>query len=793
MLAVLDNGDLQCLSADLKVERWTFQGSSDTGQSKPSRKVILSKTIPIPIAKKSILKNRLESLAGHQVRPGDAILIMLYEKSKIVEATVYLVSNFSSVSHLRTLTTIVIREPEHHEVVKFVLHDTTSTLLRYDDRSVTSYDLSQIQAMPSSALDISDTVRSVLPTSSTNILISTTAGISLHNTKYGALHSSTLLTNKTGSGIDLSSEHSEPLYFLDYAPETDVAVGYNSFGISAVQLSRTGRFLGDSLLDSLCKGVAVIDVSKHWEGLPDVRLSLAGKIGKGIEKDAVLIEEEKRIRSTLKNLADYAKDEDVFGFEKEFADFVGLERNTSVSAIQNGSGSINGVSSANGVNGVNKDSATANHLNGSSNLIKEDELPEFVYPISIEDMTEEEPKITSLSQSFVAAVLRLLFKPVEAEAGSQDLELVISVPNVFKFLLLEGYFSCTNLPGQGKGFVHALAKYDLDLNLLLFFLENASNTAIPLNEIITSVKVVMRDLISTIDTPVNATDDMDEDLDVNEESFDDEQLQEVAKEVESALEDAQLLLDLNDVQERILRAALLRVGRFSKAATINALRDTLNGAELAGLIRILRRELVRDAEERDAVNVFEPEDRLKGEADNVQEEEWLGLICDLLTNAVDAAGMTGLLLAKDTLLPTGLEANRTDIVNDEAEDFEREELLLESLSSEVSDACDALEGASYVSEILLQFLLQSEARREAGMRRDFRKSKEADRKERKSNLQMVEREKKRKAVLPMGYPPPVTAAPRSRDWAVQTKMNRRSQKVRQGMAVGAYTLERIDI
>ncbi|KAF3930688.1 hypothetical protein ABW19_dt0208276 [Dactylella cylindrospora] len=785
ILVVSEDASLQCLSADLQIERWVVN-SRNTPSHKTRGPLLLSSTIPVAIAKKTILKNRSELLAGYHAKPSDFILVTLnatQRKEHNVEATFYLVSNSSSMGHVRKLAHIRLATSGPASRSQFAFHGPTGTLFRQLGQSITTYDLSKLAPDPEALLNIANQIYSILPTSSSNLFVSTETSISVYNTKYGATHTTLSTTGKPDLGLPPDSGHHNSLVFLGYIPEIDVAIGFNNHGCFAVQLTKSGLFTGDTILDSLCKGVKAVDIDEDIES-SKANFSLQDRTKEKKEK----MEKERRIRTVLKTLAQLAAEGDAYSFEKEFAEFVGLDRKTGSHAITKAM--TNGVST-NGTEGRNGDhlGPASPYLNGSSPSSSRDEdLPEFLYRPP-EEGEYQEPQVEQLSQTFVATVLGMVFKPIFAESGALELELTMSVPNVFKFLLWEGYFSCTNLPAQGSGFVEALAKFDPDLNLLLFFLENASNTAIPLKEVVTSVKVVMTDLVRSADSIVSGAANEIDEMDLNEDSLDDEQLQRVTQQVEKALEQAQLLLDLSDVKEQILRASLLRVGRFARSAIIRTLRETLNGAELAGLIRILRRELLRDADERDTVNLNSEE------SDNIQDEEWLGLICDLLTSAVDAAGMTGLLLAKDTLIPSGFDLSRPEQVSDEAEEFEREELLLESLSSEVSATCEALEGASQVSETLLHFLSRAEAYNAAIMynKRPRKSIRPGDvRPHRQKKPEIVVREKKKAAVLPIGYPPPINKKKTSNP--VEQKVREmRSHKYRQNLGVGAYSLERIEV
>ncbi|KAF3209589.1 hypothetical protein TWF106_010943 [Orbilia oligospora] len=779
ILVVSEDASIQCLSADLQVERWVVN-SRNTPSHRTRGPLLMSTTLPVNTAKKTLLKNRLEVLAGYQAKPGDCILLTLnatIRKENNVEASVYLVSNTSSMGHVRRLAQVRLATTGASDKSQFTFHAPTGTLFRQVDKAITTYDLSKLAPEPEALLEISSLISSVLPTSSSNLFVSTETAISVYNTKYGATHCTLNTTSKSSTNQVQDSGLHSSLLLLGYISEIDVAIGFNQHGCFAIQLTKSGSFTGDTILDSLCKGVRSVDIEEDFDGAKRKYTVIDEKDN---EREH-LMKKESRARDVLKILSELAAEGDAFGFEKEFAEFVGLDRKTGAYAITETT-MANG-NSANGSNGTNGGhiEPTSPHSNGSTP--KDEDLPEFLYPPP-EEGEYADPDLENLSQSFVAAVLEMIFKPVITESGALELELAMSVPNVFKFLLWEGYFSCTNLPAQGSGFVDALTRFDPELNLLLFFLENASRSAIPLKEVVTSVKIVMTGLVQGADaTSVNDIDEMD----LNEETLDDEQLQRVTQQVEKALEQAQLLLDLSDVKERILRASLLRVGRFSRAAIIRTLRETLNGAELAGLIRILRRELLRDADERDnAGNINEA-------AENPQDNEWLGLICDLLTSAVDAAGMTGLLLAKDTLVQYGID--KPEPVSDEAEEFEREELLLESLSSEVSTTCESLEGAAQVSETLLHFLNRAEAYSKAMTqtsrpRKSIRPGDVRPRRQKKPEI--VAREKRKAAVLPLGYPPSVTNR-RGTDLAGQKMRQVRESKYRKNLGVSAYSLERIEV
>ncbi|EWC48617.1 hypothetical protein DRE_01839 [Drechslerella stenobrocha 248] len=789
VLVVFEDSSLQCLSADLQVERWVVN-SRNTPSHRTRGPLLLSSIISINTAKKTLLKNRLEVLAGYQAKPGDCVLTLLsgMRRKENVDANIYLISNSSAVGQVRKLAQTRLAVTGLVEKSQFTFHPSTGKVFRCEGQSVTAYDLSQLAPNPETLLAANSPIASILPTSSSNLFVSMAASISVYNTKYGATHFT--LPTSIKPGLDQSVEPAlySSLVFLGYITEIDVGVGFNKHGCFAIQLTKSGLFTGDTILDSLCKGVKSVDLDEDIE-VSKSRFTLVEAIQIAKEPDH---SKERRARAVLKILAELAAEGDAFGFEKEFAEFVGLDRKTGAHAITNGV-STNGLDHTNGDH-RELASTQLNGINGvdgpSPATSKDEDLPEFLYPPPEEGQFVE-PQLERLTQSFVAAVLGTVFKPVFTDSGALELELTMFVPNVFKFLLWEGYFSCTNLPAQGSGLVNTLVKFDPEFTLLLFFLENASTAAIPLKEVVTSVKVIMADLVRGAGaSPVAEPDD---DMDLTEDTLDDEQLQRVTRQVEQALEQAQQLLDLSDVKERILRAALLRVGRFSRPAIIRALRETLDGAELAGLIRVLRRELLRDIDERELAGQ-------QDEADNLQDEEWLGLICDLLTSAVDAAGMTGLLLAKDTLVPFGgaevAKLGAADSSGDEAGDVDREELLLESLSTEVAATCESLEGASLVSEALSHFLSRAQAYSAAMTRSSAHRRGNAApgaiRPRRQRKPEIMTREKKKAAVLPMGYPPPIHRNKKA-DEVGQKSRQVRVNKHRKNLGVGAYSLERIEI
>jgi len=815
LLAVFEDGSFTCFSSDLQIERWKHDGN----RSEPaSSLVVFSVLISIALARKTTLKSRTDVL-GYDNAPSDLILLTIQttaENDKASIAKCYNLSPSAVSAHTRLLLSVPLSLPSESKqgwtTSKLSYHTSSGTLHVMSGTCLSSYDLTLTipkllysLELPSASDASND---SIIKISSTNVLVSTDKSIDLFNTKYKSIHASLTLSN---SALDRQADKSVKL--LSYLQDIDLVVGYDDENIVGIQITKTGSFTGTTLLDSLCKGIKSVNLgnNKDQTMLQSSALSSNSKNSRKGGSDSLQLKmtpslSEREASEAINTLQSLAVSKDSRAFEKTFAEFVGLDLDT---------------------------------------LQTNKQFPEFLYPENIDEVP-----LRNLPQPFISSVLGSIFTATTTDSKeTNSLHISIQAPNVLKFLLIEGLFSCTNLPSQGDGLVEALARDDPELGTLHLVLELAGNHALPLKELVRAVQLVLEQLV---DTP--ATDNSNESNPAQQDRLmtngtdEDEELLSAASDAERAISEAQHMIDLNDTKEQILRAALEKMNRFPRSAVVQALRENLGGAEQASLIRILRRELIRDGEERAFGNNNNTLDVNGSLSEDMQEdagwlgideaeEEWLGLICDILSCALDAAGITGLLLAKDSLLPpaqlkTGINNQTTAASSSTATvksvqatekqqqqdvDDDDEQLLLTSLCSEVQSASQALEEVSTMSILLSDLLNRAVALQASAQQRQIQQQKynysnnnnntslmsAAAANTNTKTTRMSELEERRRAVLPLGYPQSNTLLTQKSDKMGGNKNGKkrkeskqemakkiRSERVKSSMMLGPYTLEK---
>jgi hypothetical protein len=206
-----------------------------------------------------------------------------------------------------------------------------------------------------------------------------------------------------------------------------------------------------------------------------------------------------------------------------------------------------------------------------------------------------------LRTEFVAAVLSMLFAVKGPSSADEEPRLIVSffAPNVVRYLLESGNFSTLSLPRK-EGLVDALYEFDPTLRILQWFFTSLND--LPAPELMSTVEMALSP--STM-----APDDENE-----------------------------IIFEIHRAE--IVRIALTRLSAFPSSTIIKSLK-TLPSNTLLLLIRLLERDLNR--------NELTAEDA--GKSLGIED---IYIVADLLTCALDAVGMSGLVLAESTDLLDGL-------------------------------------------------------------------------------------------------------------------------------------------
>lgn len=756
ILVVFSDSQVKCFSADLASEKWAYK--PDSG------KIVFATTTTAAIAKKTILINRPDVLLWDSISPVDNT-----DTEELVLFTISSKGDISLHSILTSTKPIANRKPAHRlltipvsylsstigkAIPVFTIHFATGTLhCLIDERLMTI-----------SLLTITPSVQSIIPLrefdetatsatsklspyslvciSSTMVLVATPSELSLYETKYSSLQATLNLTS------DYTATTSTPkgLHLSVFIDEIDLAVGHSVDGIVAVQLARAQKSARRPvstglLINSICRGVEGLST------LPASPLTKKGKgkAGKKIGIDAIsdfLETEEKEQKAILEKLLCYRENLDVEGFEAEFAKYVWVQRDSAQieiykqwkEAVEKPSEQL-----TNGVNSHDENGKVVSALSVTSSNAPE--LPEFLTPQSQAwkrikgdnpgmnfTRIEENFRWRPLSEHFVASVLSLIF---ELKADGDGLEINFFPANVIKYLVESGVFSPTMLRvaerqqkedrfkanqkdgltvngilhtiagevGQG-GLVSCLVEYDPPLTHLAWFLRETGDMEI--GEVIAAIKVVLG-RINGSQQAFLSNSALDED--------DEARLQRLTYEAEIALERASEALEDTAVLEEVLRLSMRRLNKFPSEAVVRGFKAGLEGDELMGLIRILRREMVVDRVGDDSDQLHD-EEAIFGEQGTFEAAD-VELICEILTCALDAVGVAGLILANDTVVghhPPGMSIGidgELELDTDEDALFDSQEgnqLLISSLHSEVTHTVSALQESAALSGLITELI-----------------------------------------------------------------------------------------
>ncbi|CAZ82794.1 unnamed protein product [Tuber melanosporum] len=323
---------------------------------------------------------------------------------------------------------------------------------------------------------------SLLRISSSTVLVATHEDISLYDTKFSSLQArAPLHQNPTSSTIasrdppraispvsGLDGKPKGQIFLTSYIQDLDLAVGYSQAGIIGVQLTRTGGKSSAKagtrrsglLIDSLCRGVEIVDV-----GISKGQAPVAPGPRKLVSR---LASESKAVRKVIRDLKEAKKAGDLQGFEQIFADYVGVSWETVETELGEGTPMVNGTSD---LEVVNELSSMGKPVPGLSLQRDGSHLPSIYKPLRYE---------------FVVGVLDMIFEASSDHNSAQCLSVSFCPPNVFRYLIESGNFSETLIRSY-SGLVQCLAEFDPSLRTLEWILGVAGE--IGLGEVIKAIKI----------------------------------------------------------------------------------------------------------------------------------------------------------------------------------------------------------------------------------------------------------------------------------------------------------------
>ncbi|KAI5807027.1 hypothetical protein EDC01DRAFT_591226, partial [Geopyxis carbonaria] len=247
---------------------------------------------------------------------------------------------------------------------------------------------------------------------------------------------------------------------------------------------------------------------------------------------------------------------------------------------------------------ANEDSVMTNGVD-SMELVKHDE--------DVADITVDIPESSHkpLRTDFVTSVLSLIFTLVKSDKKEDRMEISFFAPITLRYLLESGNFSTLYLPLR-EGLVQALVTFDPTLRNLQWFLSSLSEL---------SVGEIMRAVELALSPPSSIRPG-----------------------------DNNVIFEIH--RSEVLRIALIRLAGFPTPMLLKAFK-ALPSETLLTLISLLETELVTGEDG------YDDPTRTIGIED-------VRTVAELLTAAVDAVGMSGLLLAETSEILTTLATDVND-------------------------------------------------------------------------------------------------------------------------------------
>ncbi|TGZ83207.1 hypothetical protein EX30DRAFT_150223 [Ascodesmis nigricans] len=467
VVAVFTDGSLKAYSPGLKKEKWALE-SPVSGST-----ILYAATTTFATARKALFKNRPALLAAFQDADSPpTILLLLARKQKSLAIRILGVPSHGS-RPARNLVTIVLPGQAAADS-SFALHFPSATLYHLTSSALTTYDLAQEKAPRTSSLVLpacgSESIQppSMLRISSSSVLVATSEGVSLYDTKFGSLQAhvsldsqpSTALMSRASTPASSAAPPTGEISLTSYMSELDLAVGFTQNGIVGIQL----RFPnpaewtrnGTSLMDAICKGVKSLQVND----LPSADNN---------ELATQIANRNHQIDATIDRLRECVANKDDAGFDRIFCDFAGFDISKAVTSEP--SAQSNGV--VNGSAGSDEDTAVAKIQSP------------FETPFKI-----PKPSKTVLPTRFTHAVLGLCFTK-NSTAEDKKMKFTIFPAYTLRYLVKTGNFSTLPLPVQ-DGLVEALIDQDPSMRTAEWFLRYLPELSI--HEVVRAIQLC---LIST--------------------------------------------------------------------------------------------------------------------------------------------------------------------------------------------------------------------------------------------------------------------------------------------------------
>jgi hypothetical protein len=679
LLAVKEDGEIQCYDGSSLLEKWTSPASALVRESSTpvgEFKVEFAHLTNAYSASQGILKGRQDvfalfpqEIAEDGFNP-EILVVVTSTKENAMTRTLHIVSlprrsviKQNGLKH--SVDSLLSAEIPSHTAPKastsksplFSLQVSAGILQQLEDEVLSTFDLSDTLPKVQSTL-VSAGARSFLRLSNASIMVSSDHSINVYNPKYQSklatvelevVSNNDSLKRKRDTSETLNGNPSNPCKFVTYFQKIGLAVAILDNNLVAIQVEGQhdshGKMRAAGLLiDSIGRPVKehsrpgrVGRESKKPRGLDCMTLEayLPGSIG-DVQWEKQKVEAE--------NLF---SEENVGDFDTFMASRLG-----SRTSVVNGAHPLKD----------GKEKAQDKKTRNSSHL--------------------------DVDRRWALFALGKIFTASETEAGEFTLTITFYPPNTFMWLITNSYMTVTNIESALRSngvsvvsisagqMVNSLVEMDPDMDLLLAVLaKNYLGAA----ELLHAIRKLMASLGLLGENPgtkqglLTNGDDLDSAEDIEE------QLKKLEAEAENDLELAEYQLGPGSgIRTDALSLALSKLYRCPSNAIVHGLQTTFTSQEVVCLIYLLRFELARgswttrymDADQAEIVDT-----------DAEVPDNAITLISSLLNNCVDAIGAGGWLTGEARLV--------------DGDPFEAEELI-GSLKLEVSAALEGIEEAVYL-------------------------------------------------------------------------------------------------
>ncbi|KAF2762642.1 hypothetical protein EJ05DRAFT_534159 [Pseudovirgaria hyperparasitica] len=482
--------------------------------------------------------------------------------------------------------------------------------------------------------------------------------------------------------------------FIGYFAALDLAVGSTAtelvgFPLGSILPRRHGKKEASLLIDSIGKGLR--------NGLPAQVIT---------QNSAGPVDLAKDFKEKI-NLLD--EQDDVFGFEREFAEAVGIERDTTEFDTWAKS-HTNGTNKALKTNGTTSPQHDGMDVDAPSDEVP---LPSWNFParFDIKDRFRHEPlamyalsKLFSWAPETKNSTLPLKMPTIVADAY---------MPNIFQYLLLTECFNKNTIqralrihsgvPGDMRivndgDVVTALVDLDPSFGILRTVLESGSYLSI--GEVTSSIKLIVQRLGAQAVSELNARLLLHSDPPINGVD-NDQDVEKAISSMSDVIDDTHAYLDnmpSADVENNFIlfccfQGALKALYTFPKPTIVAGLRTALDHDQLFVLLNLLRIQLSGGgwASRYFDSEASEPQD------DDSSSDDQIIIIANLLSTVLDTIGVGGWLLASQRSQdPT------TSTTTIEQEDSP--ETLIHDLHEVVSAVAEGIHEVTFMNGLLSDFL-----------------------------------------------------------------------------------------